>query len=704
MKNNIPAVQESQSEHEGTEHITVKIILPNSEVTIVNCYCPPDKNLGLHHIPTSEKELLILGDFNSHSPSWGYDNFNNRGEQIEDWLTENQLILINKPDDKPTHFSRAWKSTSHPDLGIATDDIHKTIEKSVEGQLGGSDHLPIIYRIETTDPPEIPRRGASWNYKKADWKKFAEMTNKFSEEAKINKEKNLNENVAALTDAILRAAYCSIPRGRRKDYQPFWSPKLQQLHNQLDDARQKQDENPIQENIAAHNTARDEYDEEKTKTQVNSWYEKTESLAMEKEHTKLWRLTKAINEDNQSRYSSTVLTENNTHHTGKMAANILADNFSTESLIEVPRDRAAEVRSQTRLIKTATKEDSPVMITEFSIQELQDACGKLRSKKSPGKDGITNEMIRNLGKTALQTLLDVYNQSWNSGEFPAKWKEAILIPILKKGKDKNQKGSYRPISLLSCLGKTMERMVNKRLQNHLERNGLLDPTQSGFRKNRSTEDQIAYLTQEIENAFQRKMKTIAVFVDLSKAFDKVWKEGLLLKLAKKEVEGNMYRWIESYLFNRSARVKIDGHLSHLVKIKEGVPQGGVISPTLFTVFIDDIAATISKHVSRALHADDLAIWSSSEHITTATYRIQEALNKISQWAKDWLVVINKTKTEATCFSLSTVKEKFTLKLDEEELPQQSTPTFLGVTLNRTLTWKPHIEKIEKKELPRKWES
>ena len=185
-------------------------------------------------------------------------------------MTENQLKLIDKPDDKPTFFSRAWKSTSHPDLGIATDDIHKTIEKNVEGQLGGSDHLPIIYRIETTEPPEIPQRGASWNYKKADWRKFADMTNKFCEDAEIREEKNLNENVAAITNAILRAAYCSIPRGRRKDYQPFWSQTLQQLHNQLDDARQKQDENPIQENIAAHNAAKERYDEEKIKTQMNS--------------------------------------------------------------------------------------------------------------------------------------------------------------------------------------------------------------------------------------------------------------------------------------------------------------------------------------------------------------------------------------------------------------------------------------------------
>ena len=132
--------------------------------------------------------------------------------------------------------------------------------------------------------------------------------------------------------------------------------------------------------------------------------------------------------------------------------------------------------------------------------------------------------------------------------FPTSWKEAIIIPIPKKGKDRHSKTSYRPISLLSCLGKTMECMVNRRLQHHLEKNGLLPHLQSGFRKNRSTEDQVTLLTQDIENGFQQKMNTLAVFADLTKAFDKAWKEGLLFKLPRKRVCGKLYSWIQSYLF------------------------------------------------------------------------------------------------------------------------------------------------------------
>ena len=175
-------------------------------------------------------------------------------------------------------------------------------------------------------------------------------------------------------------------------------------------------------------------------------------------------------------------------------------------------------------------------------------------------------MIRHLGCVAKQKLLDLHNQPWNTATFLTSWEKAIIIPILKKGKDRHSKTSYHPLGRLSCLGNTMECMVNRRLQHYLEKNGLLFPSQSDFRKNRSTEDQVTLLTQNIENGFQQKMRTLAVFVDLTKAFDKVWKEGLLFKLLRKRVCGNMYSWIQRYLFQISARVRLEGQISSSVKI------------------------------------------------------------------------------------------------------------------------------------------
>nr|KAG5700822.1 hypothetical protein BaRGS_024208 [Batillaria attramentaria] len=181
----------------------------------------------------------------------------------------------------------------------------------------------------------------------------------------------------------------------------------------------------------------------------------------------------------------------------------------------------------------------------------------------------------------------------------------------------------------------MERIINQRLQWYLEKDSIITPEQAGFRRYRSTEDQTTHLAQVIEDAFQAQKMTLGVFIDLQKAFDKVWKDGLLVKLLRSGIHGNMYRWTKSYLHNRRARVLVDGYCGRTVLLRQGVPQGGVLSPTLFILFINDLVSELPKGVQAALYADDLVLWCSEEYATTATYRMQLALDNITAWADNW---------------------------------------------------------------------
>ena len=437
VRNNVPTaeIQRSGQADLDTEYLGVKLVLAGTPVTVFNICSPPDKQIQLCNIKVEPQSWIITGDFNSHSPSWGYGQLNSEGEEVENWITENQLILI------------------------------------------------ITQRREET------------------------------------------EN-------IILSSYC--------------------------------------------------------------------------------------------------------------------------------------------------EERDCSMTDPFSTKELKDALKKMKTKKAPGPDGITGEMLKHLGACSRAVLLKIFNHNWIKGVVPAVWKEAIIIRVPKKGKDKKNPRSYRPISLLSCVGKLLERMINRRLINHLESNNVLSPTQTGYRKHRSTEDQLAYLAQNIEDAFQEKRKVLAVFFDLSNAFDKVWKERLLVKLLRTSVRCKMYMWlwIQHFLFARTARVKLDGILNKKVCLREGVPQGGVLSPILFLVYINDILTTLSKRVSNTLHADDLAIWNASEHTTTATYRIHEAISDISKWTLDWGLEIYTSKTNSTLFSLSNQKNRSNYGWKVRLCPRQTTPPSL----------------------------
>ena len=239
----------------------------------------------------------------------------------------------------------------------------------------------------------------------------------------------------------------------------------------------------------------------------------------------------------------------------------------------------------------------------------------------------------------------------------------------------------------------MKRIITRRLTLFLKANNVLSPSQTGYCQHRSTEDQLALLTQYIENSFQEKQKLLALFFGLSEALNRMWKKGLQWKLLRAGVSGQMYKWISSFLYHRMARVKLDGSPSREIRLSEGVPQGSVLSPTLFLLYVNDIVNTLTPRATNLLHADDLAAWTSAEHISTATHVIQENINRVSFWADEWCMEIDCSKTQAALFSLSTVKEKIMLTVENMPVPKVDNPTFLRVILDTRLTWKTHLEAV-----------
>ena len=243
-----------------------------------------------------------------------------------------------------------------------------------------------------------------------------------------------------------------------------------------------------------------------------------------------------------------------------------------------------------------------------------------------------NQMLKHLLLKSFQTLLDVFNDMWETGKFPENWELATIIPIPKPGKDNAEPTNYRPIALTSCLCKTLERMINTRLVWYLEYNNIISPVQSGFRSERSTNDNLVRLETFIRDAFIKKEHVVAVFFDLEKAYDTTWKYGILRDLHEEGVKGRLATFIESFLVERSIQVRVGSTLSDIFHQSQGVPQGSILSTTLFNVKINSIMNCLDPKTDGSLYVDDFCMCYRSKSMRTIERHLQQCINRIENWA------------------------------------------------------------------------
>ena len=322
-----------------------------------------------------------------------------------------------------------------------------------------------------------------------------------------------------------------------------------------------------------------------------------------------------------------------------------------------------------------------------------------RMGKAPGVDHIPYEMIKQLGPKARAFLLDMFRRIWRGEEIPQKWRTANIKTLLKDGKDPEKTESYRPISLTSCLGKLLEKIVADRLSHILESRGGFNKNQAGFRRNRCTGDQVLKLVQAASDEMHAKKGnfTIATFFDFSKAYDKVWRMGLLHKMIKKGIPYRFVSYVRHFLSSRQTTVDVNGVQSKSFFLNEGLPQGSAISPLLFLIFIDDIDDELSDHTSRSLYADDTAAWTSKGRSKEeAQKRMQESINRIAAWSRRWKMTLNETKTEAMLISAGNQAWSPTLTLNGQPIKIVGEYKFLGVSIDKNLRFKKHAEKTRQK--------
>ena len=374
--------------------------------------------------------------------------------------------------------------------------------------------------------------------------------------------------------------------------------------------------------------------------------------------------------------------------------NLLAESFaSTDRHYDDEFLRYKEVEEQ-KVLSFRTNQQLPYN-EAFSEEEFS-KCLSSTKETSPGPDQITYSMIKFAHRSLKMNILRYYNRIFREETFPTAWQKSIIIPIPKPGKDPQDPGNYRPISLTSCICKLFERMVNHRLMWFLEKNEVINKLQSGFRKNRSTIDQLVQLSDALQGAIARREHSLVIFFDISKAYDSAWRYGIVRAIHESGLRGHLPSFIKNFLTRRSIAVRIGNQLSESIFTTAGIPQGSVLSCTCFMIAINKITDNLPQGVNGTLYVDDFSAYISGNNINSLERRLQLTLNNIEGWSKKTGFRMNKTKTVAMhiCRKRNCPKLTPSLTLEGAALKGAEEYRFLGLIFDKSLTWRPHITNLK----------
>ncbi len=337
---------------------------------------------------------------------------------------------------------------------------------------------------------------------------------------------------------------------------------------------------------------------------------------------------------------------------------------------------------------------------EISVDDILDAINRLSSSQAAGHDGMTSFMLKCAKVELLSILHYLFNMSITFKCVPTAWKEAIVTP-LHKGGDRTDADNYRPISVLSTVSKLLERCIHDQLYGYLTGRNLLSEQQSGFQKGHSITTCLVDFLDKIYREVNEGGACGVLFLDLSKAFDTVAHDVLLLKLRHLGMKLSVVNWFASYLDNRSQCCRVDGHLSSPQRMNSGVPQASILGPLLFICYINDLPSTLRKSAA-FLYADDTALLVKGKSVNDINVDLNAEMRAVEKWFNANKLAVNSLKTKSMLFSHSRFKDKHVplhITPHNPELPaieQVCTYKYLGVHLDQHLSFNVHLDKLGKK--------
>lgn len=661
--------------------ITVKNL--SKPLTIFAVYRPPSNELSEADWETVVSNVigydncLFMGDFNVHNEAWNCSRTDVEGTWLQEKTDDKSLFLHN--GDTYTHYDPSSFSRSNLDLVFSSLDIAPHVHVDVTSDPLDSDHFPVsvnvdlqrsIYRRESF---KVQSKRTDWNWvnESLESKYFSFMDLEYEMLPPVEKYNYFMEVITrAVSDATPERKVVSAATHRNPV--SWWDEECYRAKRLRQAAFKKWEYSRKEEDRVLYNRMRSEARRlfRRKKRECYKKFASTVDFRQDTSYT--WKKARIL------KNKWVKVSQNKTNNTVNETK--LCDALDKVCPPFVPNDPNFLPTSENQLFL-----DSPFSYSEFNI-----ALSSRGDKSAPGLDGVNYQVLHHVSIKYHLLLLDILNEMYATDSYPETWRDTFVHFAEKP----NGEG-YRPLALTSCICKTFELMLSNRLRWWTETKGKINKTQTGFRKGYSCSDNLAIYKLDIEEALKEKLHVLSVYLDVSNAFNEVQSDILLVKLANIGCSTKVIKFVKFITTQRQIYTEINMDAPRLCH--KGVPQGGVLSPLLYLLYVSDAVKFGHPMVKILQYADDIVIYVSTDDLELGKDVIEDAVQCVSQNLKDIGLEVSPKKTEVVHFNkLGVLPGEISIKIQDSHVPSTDSVKFLGIYFDYNMTFATHQRYVSRK--------
>ena len=700
VRNNIPVRRLTDLELEDVEWVWCLLKIQKTTLLLCSVYVPPNLSssqysLFLNRLTESislaqmhsPDNIIILGDFNAGNTFLDPKFLNRSPLTPYEIALHDEIVASNFEQliNQPTRFSSTSNVANLRDL-IIISNTSMVSDSGVLPPFSNIDHIPTFVSLIIEPPPSISKQTIQiWDYARTDVDKLTRLLKDIDWDSLLDCD--LDKATENFTEALMTAAKASIPQksfSTNSKNKPWFNSELRlqiRKRHRLFKIAKKRDTPHYwerwrkQRNIATMTNQR----------LKDSYYQSQVGKLLENRQNphSYHSILKSLIGRNMNRPIPPLINHDGIPITDDLSkATILNSHFAAQTHLDT-KDKQIPHLTPSPHIPSLTE----VQVTESEVLKI---LNSLNINKSSGPDRIPNKLLKMTAILIAKPLATLYNKSLQLGLFPSSWKKACITPIFKQKGSSSDPHNYRPISLLPNLSKILEKLVFSKIYAHLTEK------QSGYRPGHSTQLQLLYLTHQLYSALDENHNFTAIYLDISKYFDKIWHQALLQKCEiQYSISGSLLAWLRSYLNDRTQVVRVGNSISPSQKVQAGCPQGSVLGPLLALLYLNDLS---DKTQNDALfYADDTSLYCSHPQ-DDAPYRqsLQSDLDVISKFGKDWAITFNENKTIQQTFTTRQTNQDLDLHFNGKPIPNVTSHKHLGLILSTDLHFHQHINTLIQK--------